>query len=304
MSDSSSSTREQPIDLSAVNVVSTAWLDAHLGAPDLRVLDATVVLDIDTWQANPGRDDWLRAHIPGAGFIDHIEELSDAAANARLASGVRAYALPSAEQFAAAVGAHGIGPETNVVTYDTRGGMWAARLWWLLRLFGHERVAVLDGGFALWAAEQRPLESGATAAPVAQTFKPAFRSALLATQDEVLTVAEGGDGVLIHALSPAMFSGEERAALPRAGRIPGSVNVPFYEIYQQDGRLKSASELRDIFAAVGVDQRGVRTITYCGGGIAASSDALALAQIGVEAAVYDGSLVEWSANTSLPLQTG
>lgn len=304
MSVVSSSQLEHTINLTSVNVVSTSWLHAHLGAPDLGIFDATVVLDIDTWQANTGRDDWLRAHIPGADFVDHIESLSDAAANAKLANGGRAYALPDAAQFASALGALGVGPDTNVVAYDTRGGMWAARLWWLLRLFGHDRVAVLDGGLALWVAEQRPLESGATPPPVAQTFIPALRPALLATQDQVRAIAEGGDGVLIHALSPAMFSGEERAALPRAGRIPRSVNVPFYEVYESDGRLKSSEQLRAIFAAAGVVESAGPTITYCGGGIAASSDALALAEIGIEAAVYDGSLVEWSGNPALPLEIG
>lgn len=287
------------VDLTGRHLVSTAWLEENLGEGGPRILDATVVLDIDTWEANTGRKTYDAEHIPGAHFIDLIEELSDTSADADLPRGVRAYKLPDAEQFAAAVAAYGIDNGTDVVTYDTTGGMWAARLWWLFRVFGHDRVAVLDGGWAKWKAEGRPTSAEAPPKPAPARFNAVLRPELLATKDEVKAISDGDAGHLVHALSPEMFSGEEQAALPRAGRIPGSVNVPFFAAYREDGTFKSPEELREVFSEVRDGDGPV--VTYCGGGIAASSDALALALIGVDAAVYDGSLVEWAADDSLPL---
>lgn len=290
-------------DLTAVDLVSTDWLAANLDRADLTILDATVVLDIDTWAANSGRRTYDEAHVPGAGFVDIIEELSDTAADRELPRGVRAYRLSSAEQFASAIAAHGVGNDTNVVAYDTTGGMWAARLWWMLRVFGHDKVAVLDGGWAKWQAEGRPTSADAPAVAPAR-FEAGLRPELLATKEEVAEVAAGSGGAcLVHALSPQMFSGEEQAALPRAGRIPTSVNVPFFQVYREDGTLRPPAELRELFAPA-LASGPERVVTYCGGGIAASSDALALATIGVRAAVYDGSLVEWAADDSLPLEVG
>lgn len=290
-------------DLAAVDLVSTDWLERNLGRADLAILDATVVLDIDTWSANSGRRTYDEAHVPGAGFVDVIEELSDAAADRELPRGVRAYRLPSAEQFAAAIGAHGVSNDTNVVAYDTTGGMWAARLWWMLRVFGHDRVAVLDGGWRAWQAEGRPTSTAAPSTAPAR-FDARLRPELLATKEQVAAAAAGdGSACLVHALSPEMFSGAEQAALPRAGRIPTSVNVPFATVYREDGTLRPPAELRELFAPA-LERDAERVVTYCGGGIAASADALALATIGVQAAVYDGSLVEWAADESLPLEVG
>lgn len=289
--------------LSSRDLVTTEWLESNLDGEGLRILDATVVLDIDTWEANSGKVTYDQGHIPGASFIDLIAELSDTSADAALPQGVRAYKLPDAEQFAQAIAAHGIDNETDVVTYDTTGGMWAARLWWLLRVFGHDRVAVLDGGWAKWEAEQRPVSTEVPSVVPAPKFEATLRPELLATKEEVAKISEEGGSCLVHALSPEMFTGEEQAALPRAGRIPGSVNVPFFSVYDEDGTFRSPDELRELFSDALSDDPD-RVVTYCGGGIAASSDALALALIGVDAAVYDGSLVEWTADESLPLETG
>lgn len=291
------------LDLTGRHVVPPSWLSERLGAPGLRVVDATVILDIDTWEANSGRLRFEEARVPGAVFADLMDELSDPSGDEGLPRGVRAYRLPSAESFAAAVGRLGIGDDTAVVTYDTVGGMWAARLWWLLRVFGHDQVAVLDGGFARWADEGRPVESGPAEAPAPATFTAELRPELLATKEQVLGYATEGGAHLVHALSPEMFRGEEQGALPRPGRIPRSVNVPFPTVYAGDGTFRPVPELRELFASAGVDGDG-RVVTYCGGGIAASSAALALALVGVDAAVYDGSLVEWVADESLPVETG
>lgn len=285
------------------HLVDGDWLEGHLDAPDLVVLDSTVVLDPTSWQANSGRTAFDAGHIPGARFVDLIVELSDPTGDEGLPEGLHAYRLPSAEAFAAAVGAHGIDNDTTVVTYDTAGGMWAARVWWMLRLFGHERVAVLDGGFAGWQAEGRPVSSAPTAAAAPATFTPGWRPDLLATKEQVAAAIEDDGSVLINALWPEQFRGEAPTPLPRPGRIPGSVNVPFTDTLDEHGKVRPAQQLRAQFGAAGADgDRAV--ITYCGGGIAATSDALALAVAGIDAAVYDGSLVEWVADPNAPLETG
>ena len=289
-------------DVKDRHIVPGEWLEEHLGDPGLRIVDATVVLDPESWHANTGRSTWENSHIPGAVFVDLIEELSDPAGDEGLPEGVRAYRLPSPEAFAEAIGRYGIGNETAVVVYDTTAGMWASRLWWMLRVFGHDRVAVLDGGWAKWEADSRPVTSDVTDAPEPAVFEPAFRSELVATRDEVAGSVDDSEVVLVNALWPELFRGEAKTPLDRPGRIPGSVNVPFTEVANEDGTLRSPEEVREIFSQVGADGRSV--VTYCGGGIAATFDALALATAGIDAAVYDGSLVEWVADPELPLETG
>ncbi|MFM9150212.1 MAG: sulfurtransferase, partial [Solirubrobacterales bacterium] len=215
---------------------------------------------------------------------------------------VRAYRLPSPEAFAEVIGRYGIGNDTAVVVYDTTAGMWASRLWWMLRVFGHDKVAVLDGGWAKWEEDGRPVTGDAGEAPAPAVFTPIFRGELVATKDEVADAVDDSGVVLVNALWPELFRGEAKTPLDRAGRIPGSVNVPFTEVANEDGTLRSPEEVREIFTRAGADGKSV--VTYCGGGIAATFDALALATAGVEAAVYDGSLVEWVADPELALETG
>ncbi len=289
-------------ELNDRHIVSGEWLEQHLNDPDLRIIDATVVLDPESWHANTGRDAWEEAHIPGAVFVDLIEELSDPAGDEGLPEGVRAYRLPSPEAFAEAIGRYGIGNDTPVVIYDTTAGMWASRLWWMLRVFGHDNAAVLDGGWAKWTEDGRPTTAETGPQPVAAIFEPSFRAGLVATRDEVKDALGDSDVALVNALWPELFRGEAKTPLERPGRIPGSVNVPFTEVANEDGTLKSPDEVRQIFSQAGVEDHSV--VTYCGGGIAATFDALALATAGVDAAVYDGSLVEWVADPELPLETG
>lgn len=290
-------------DLSSRHLVTTAWLERNLDRDNLRIFDATVVFEPDTWKSNDGRATFESGHIPGARFIDLIQELSDAEADADLPSRVRAYKLPGEPQFGAALAAHGVDPDTDIVVYDSTGGVWAARLWWLLRVFGHDRVAVLDGGWAKWEAERRPVSTEASGEVENGAFEARLRPELLATKEQVATIADRGGSSLVNALTPELFAGEAHPALPRPGRIPGSFNVPVYTVYAEDGTFRPEEELRDLFAdSLAGDPE--RVITYCGGGIAATSDALALALIGVDAAVYDGSLGEWTADESLPLITG
>ena len=284
------------------HVVGADWLEQRLGHPQLRVVDATVILDPDSWEARSGRASYREAHIPGAVFIDLVEELSDPAGDFGLPDGVHAFRVPTPEAFAEAIGRHGIGDDTTVVAYDTSAGMWAARLWWLLRYFGHGRVAVLDGGWQRWTEEGRPV-TDAPSALEPERFTPQVRRHLIATKAEVEAAIGDERTVLVNALWPEQFRGEALSPLPRPGRIPGSVNVPFTETYDALGCVRPASELRELFAAAGATA-DKRAVTYCGGGIAAAADALALAVAGVDVAMYDGSLIEWGADEDAPLEVG
>lgn len=291
------------VDLTQTHVISGSWLESKLPAPELRVLDATVILDPNSWQANSGLDQWKRGHVPGSAFIDLIEDVSDPAGDEGLPPGIHAYRLPSAEQFARVLGSYGVTESSPVVVYDSSAGMWASRLWWLLRYFGNDNVAVLDGGWDRWVAEGRPVSTDPAPSHPAATFTVRIRPELLATKDDVIAAIDANDTVLVNALWPELFRGEAKTPLPRPGRIPGSVNVPFTETVDASGLLRQPRDLRRLFDEAGASA-DKRVITYCGGGIAASFDALALAQCGVDAALYDGSLVEWVADEDLPLETG
>lgn len=290
------------LDLTDRHIVDGDWLEANLDDPELVILDATVVLDPDTWNANSGRSAWEESHVPGSAFVDLIAEFSDPAGDVGLPEGVRAYRLPSPAAFAEAISAYGVSNGTPVVVYDTTAGMWASRLWWLLRVHGHENVAVLDGGWDRWHEEGRPESTEPAPSRPNGNFEPSFRPELVATKEEVKAATSDENVALVNALWPELFRGEAKTPLDRPGRIPGSVNVPFTETANEDGTLKAPEEIRALFAEAGASDGEI--ITYCGGGIAATYDALALATAGINAAVYDGSLVEWVADPELELETG
>jgi thiosulfate/3-mercaptopyruvate sulfurtransferase len=286
------------MDLPIGPLVSADWLAAH---PDVVVLDATVHLDApkrddEPYDVRSGRPGWQRAHIPGSRFADIPGELSDPAAP-------YPFTLPAPARFAEAIARLGVGDETTVVSYDDDGGMWAARLWWMLRVFGHERARVLDGGLAAWRADGRELTSEPATDPAPVTFTPRFRASLVADRDEVLAALTDPGVLLVNALAPEAHRGETNR-YGRPGRIPGSVNVSARSLLAGDGRFRAADELR-----AALDEAGAlaapRVIAYCGGGISATNDALALAVLGRDdVAVYDGSLREWAADPELPLETG
>lgn len=285
-------------------LVTADWLAANLDAPNLRVFDCTVHLrprddGKPGYAVVSGRADWEQAHIPGSGFADLPGDLSDAAHPLR-------FMMPTAEQFAAAVGRYGIGGDSDVVLYDRAGNMWAARIWWMLRAFGFDRARILDGGWALWSAEGRPVSSAPATYPAA-VFVPRPRPELIANKDDVLAAIESGQACIVNALNGAQHRGEV-APYGRAGHITGSVNVP---AMGAAGVVDPATQLylpteqiRARFEAAGArpDQR---MITYCGGGIAASSAAFAATLAGFpDVALYDASLSEWAADPSLPMESG
>jgi thiosulfate/3-mercaptopyruvate sulfurtransferase len=282
-------------------LVSCRWLAERVGAGEIVVLDATVHLDPPTSASEPysvrsGRPGWERAHVPGSRFADLVEALSDPDASLP-------FTLPSPERFCEAMARLGVDDDTLVVTYDADSGMWAARLWWMLRVFGHDRVAVLDGGLAAWSAAGHPVTSEATPAPRDARFTPGFRPELVVDRDEVLRALEDPSILLVNSLSPELHRGEQ-ASYGRAGHIPGSVNVPARALLAGDGRLRSADELRGDLGAAGALEAD-RVVVYCGAGISAANDVLALAVLGRDdVAIYDGSLREWAADPELPLETG
>jgi len=273
-------------------LVSTDWLAAHLRDPDLRVLDGS--WHMPQAKRDP-RAEFLAAHLPGAVFFD-IDAIADHGT-------ALPHMLPTAEAFAEAVGALGVGAGDRVVVYDTRGVVSAARVWWTFRAFGHEAVAVLDGGLPKWKAENRPLESGEPK-PARRAFRaiaqPARVRDLSAMRDNVATRREQ----VLDARSAGRFAATEpepRAGL-RGGHIPGSLNLPSDTLLRPDGTLLSAGELRKRFEAAGVDfTRPVATT--CGSGITASVLAFALHLLGhPQVAVYDGSWTEWGGRTDTPVE--
>lgn len=230
-------------------------------------------------------------HLPGARFADLIEEFSEPGARF-------AFTRPSAETFSRAAGALGIGEGTSVVVYDAELSQWASRLWWLFRSFGHSAVAVLDGGFTKWRREGRPTESGH--APVEPVPFPAREQpGFWADKREVeAVVASESDAALVCGLPRREFRGE-LSPRPRAGHIPGSVNVPPSALVDVESRVFLPTErLRAAYEGV----LGRRVVAYCAGGIGSAANALALALLGVEdVAIYDGSLSEWVADPASAL---
>lgn len=280
-------------------LVSTAWLQDHLADPDLRVFDVTVHLRPATpgpYTVESGRADYEQAHVPGAAFLDLGRELSDTA------SGLNFTHLP-AERLGRALGEAGVGQGSRVVAYSTTSPMWATRLWWMLRAAGFENAAVLDGGFARWRAEGRPVESGARRYPPAE-LSLSDRPQAWADQAEVLAAIDSGGVCTINALSPSVHRGDSETNYGRKGHIKGSQNVPYAALLDPEGRYRPDAELRALFEKVGAFGKP-RAICYCGGGISATMDALALTRLGhPSVAVYDGSMSEWSRDPALPMETG
>lgn len=285
-------------------LVETGWLHDHLGDADLRVFDCTVTLPpAGATDRTPvsGRADWEAGHIPGSGFADLINDLSDPD-NTRYS-----FPFPPADQFALAMSRLGVGDGTRVVLYDRGAGMWAARLWFMLKAYGFDGAAVLNGGWLKWTAEGRPISTDPPAYPRA-CFVARPRPEMVVGKEEVLAAIGDPTQVIVNALRPEAHSGQAPPRRGRPGRVASSVNVPAMGpdsiIDPERFTYISLEQIRARFAKAGALDKE-RVITYCGGGIAASSAALALHLIGVEnVALYDGSLSEWANDPSLPMETG
>jgi thiosulfate/3-mercaptopyruvate sulfurtransferase len=278
------------------NLVSTEWLAAEFGKPDLIVFDATKYLPNEKLD---GRAKFAEAHIPGARYFD-IDEVADPDSDLP-------HMIPTPARFAKLMGAMGVSNTSRIVFYDQKGLASAARGWWLMRLFGHEAAAVLDGGLPKWRHEGRPTESGTSPAPSAASFVPDFQAERVRGIGDIKRIVRqgGGAALILDARARGRFDGtapEPRPGLP-SGHMPGSASLPFNELLNPDQTMLPPEALRARFEAAGVEAEQP-VITSCGTGVTACILALGMVQAGFpEPAVYDGSWTEWAGRPETPKVT-
>jgi thiosulfate/3-mercaptopyruvate sulfurtransferase len=274
-------------------LVSTEWLAAHLAVPDVKVVDATWYLP--TLQRD-ARAEYAEAHIKGAVYFD-IDDIADAASP-------WPHMLPDPVKFSSRVRKLGLGDGTRIIVYDNNRYSASARAWWMFRVFGHEDVAVLDGGLVKWRAEGRPVDDRPVV-PKEAHFTARLNSLFLRDLEQIRANIVARREQVLDVRSAGRFAGTEpepRAGL-RSGHIPASLNLPYTDLIAPDGMLLPSGELRRRFAASGIEvDRPI--VTSCGSGVTACTAALALHQIGAPAvAVYDGSWTEWGGRGDTPVES-
>lgn len=267
------------------NLVSTEWLARELGKPDLLVFDTTKYLPNEPFD---GKTRFLESHIPGARFYD-IDEVADPDAELP-------HMIPSAARFEKLMGLLGVSNASRIVFYDQKGLQSSARGWWLMRLFGHEKAAVLDGGLPKWAREDRAVQTGAEEPVTFTDYVADFVSSRVLGIGDVKRILDSGDRLVLDARAAGRFKGtapEPRPGLP-SGHMPGAANIPFNELFAADGTMLPEEALRARFAMAGAD--GSRPlVTSCGTGVTACILTLGALRAGLpEPAVYDGSWTEWA----------
>jgi thiosulfate/3-mercaptopyruvate sulfurtransferase len=276
-------------------LVSTDWLAPHLGDANVKIVDASYKMPGIT---PPAKDDYLKAHIPGAVFFD-VDAVSDH-------TNSLPHMFPSAEQFGRDVGALGIGNGDTVVVYDAGGWIAGPRAWWMFLSYGHTNVRVLNGGLKKWRAEGRPVESGA-ATPKSATFKAAFDAGRVRSMQQIIANIASKAEQVIDARASDRF--EARVSEPRpglrSGHIPGSRNLPYNNLFDATtGAMKPLDQLRAAFSGAGV-KLDAPIVTSCGSGVSAAVLTLALYRLGLEnPALYDGSWSEWGQPDGPPVATG
>ncbi len=275
-------------------IVSVEELAAHLGDPNWVVVDCRYSLQ----DLSAGRRAYEEAHVPGAFSADLETELAGpkSGKNGR-------HPMPDLAHFAAFLRELGVTNQTQIVTYDAGADMFAARMWFLCRHFGHDAVAVLDGGFGAWTAAGKPVEPGATPRPGGGTFSAHARRELTVDAKDVLRSLETRDFTVLDARAADRFAGQNETIDPIAGHIPGALNRPFKQNFDESGRFKSPAQLRQEFEAIGVHPK--RVVHQCGSGVSAAVNYLAMEHAGVEGSrVYPGSWSEWIADPARPIATG
>lgn len=279
-----------PID----SLVTAEWLAENLDAPDLVVLDASVMIEETEgggFHSVSGLAHYNTQHIPGARFADLTGDLVDTDSPLK-------FAVPTPEAFAAAMSRLGVGDNSRVVIYDANGSGWAARVWWMLRWIGFDNAALLDGGLDAWTSGGGAVSSDLVN-PAAGTLSVHLRPELIADRDEVLAAIDNDGIAIIDALPESHYKGEF-SLYERPGHIPGASNVSAGSLSDDSGRFKPAEEVRALFDG---DLDG-RAINYCGGGISASTNAFVMTRLGYkDVAVYTASLQEWAADPENPLVT-
>ncbi|MFN3233083.1 MAG: sulfurtransferase [Alphaproteobacteria bacterium] len=280
-------------------LMETDALAEQLDDPKLRIFDCTVFLTPQadgTMEITSGEEHWRKGHVPGAGFLDLAADFSDPGSPLR-------FTMPEPNAFADAAGKAGIGDDRRVVLYCAGPPMWATRMWWMLRAMGFDNAAILNGGWHKWQAEGRTVSTQATPySPATFTARP--RKGLFADKETVEAALGSEETCIVDSLTPQMYRGEVSIAA-RAGHITGAINIPAMALSDPENHtLLSPDDLRAALKDTGADD-GKKVITYCGGGIAATQDAFALALLGHDdVAVYDGSMSEWAADPDTPMKTG
>ncbi len=274
-------------------LVSSDWLAKHMDAPDVRVVDASWHMP----QANRNaRAEYDAQHIPGAVFFD-IDDIADS-------DSALPHMLPPPEKFASRVRKLGLGDGNRIVVYDTTGVSAAARAWWMFRVFGHEDVAVLDGGMTKWQAEGRPV-TDTKSEPRERHFTARVNTFLVRDYDQVLADVERRREQFVDARSPGRFNATEPEPRPglRGGHAPGSINLPFLRLLNpKDKTMLPAEAIRAAFEGAGVDL-SKPMLTSCGSGVTACILSLGLYLIGhKDVPVFDGSWTEWASNPDSPIE--
>jgi len=280
--------------MSVEPLVTVEWLKQRLGDSRVRPIDVRWYLT----EPERGRAEYDSAHIPGAPFLDVDADLA-----APRGQGPGRHPLPSAEAFERTAGRAGIGPDTHVIAYDSSGGAHAARLWWLLRYFGHERVSLLDGGWPAWQAAGYPTEAGAPMIAAA-TFVATPRAEMVVDATAVEALRRDRRALILDARLTERFEGRIEPIDPQAGHIPGARSAPYPGNLREDGLMKSADDLRERYLALGADS-AEPIVCYCGSGVTAAHTIFALHLAGrVDARLYEGSWSDWSSDPTRSVATG
>lgn len=282
--------------MSFTTLISTEELAHYLGNPNWAVVDCRFAL------ADPaaGRAKYLQSHIAGAIYADLDQDLS----GPPIAGRTGRHPLPKPDDFVATLSRWGIDEHVQVVAYDDAGGMFAGRLWWMLRYMGHTNVAVLDGDWRAWLREGWPVAAGEESrAP--RRFTPRLRPELLIDADEIAARLGTPNLVLLDARGRDRFRGENETVDPKAGHIPGARSAPFVENLDSEGYFRSAEELRGRFTEIMEDRPGDEVVLYCGSGVTAAHNALAMVYAGLrEPRLYVGSWSDWITDPARPIATG